>query len=168
MRVISMWQPWATLWASGEKKIETRKWEFPWPLPCVIGIHAAKIWNGRLKAFADNEFCTDSLSRLGFRIWPKATLAFGAIIGLVRVVEHINTALLHPGPAQSPFIKMMTRREKCFGDFTPGRYAWIADRFYLLTTPVPMDGLRNFWQWVPNEEAARVEQQWLDELPAVV
>lgn len=40
MKAISLWQPWATLIATGAKQIETRSWATSYRGP--IAIHAAK------------------------------------------------------------------------------------------------------------------------------
>lgn len=39
-RVLTLWQPWASLVASGTKRIETRSWQTPHRGPVII--HAAK------------------------------------------------------------------------------------------------------------------------------
>ena len=44
MKVLSLWQPWATLMAIGAKKIETRHWYTRYRGPLVI--HAAKTLQG--------------------------------------------------------------------------------------------------------------------------
>jgi len=37
--------------------------------------------------------------------------------------------------------------EKHFGDFTPGRYAWILDDVKPLDVPVPAKGKQGLWNW---------------------
>jgi len=39
--------------------------------------------------------------------------------------------------------------ELSFGDYTPGRYAWILADVKLLPEPVPARGALGLWEWVP-------------------
>lgn len=55
MKVISLWQPWASLWVHGLKRIETRSWAFPLQLPVVLAVHAAKKWDDKQLMMAYRE-----------------------------------------------------------------------------------------------------------------
>jgi hypothetical protein len=37
--------------------------------------------------------------------------------------------------------------EYLFGDYTPGRYAWILEEIQPLAEPVPAKGMQGLWNW---------------------
>lgn len=65
MKCISLWQPWASLLVSGEKKIETRHW--PIKYRGMLIIHAAKT----------KEEC----------FGEQLNLPFGALVGIVKLID---------------------------------------------------------------------------------
>lgn len=142
LKAISLWQPWASLWAAGIKIHETRSW--PTTHKGLLAVHAA------LKRDADGECLYKSLvdhdyERLvGFlRLGPDFNLlAFGAIVGVVDLVEccripHIETTYMNPS----------TRLDYDLGDWTAGRYAWRTDEneSKLFDKPIPCKGRQGFF-----------------------
>ncbi len=169
MKCLSLWNPWAVLWASGQKKIETRSWPYQGELPCVLAVHASKKWTGELSDVAEMEPFRSSLKSLGVNFsipvpGRKAAwgMPLGAVVGMVRLVECVNTlTLIAPklSPKLSPClgVKYLDQfpNEQAFGDFTPGRYGWCADRFCLLENPIPCVGRQSIWE-LPVEVAAQI------------
>jgi hypothetical protein len=41
----------------------------------------------------------------------------------------------------------MDSRQRCVGDFTPGRFAWLLCNVKRLDPPVPSKGLQQLWEW---------------------
>lgn len=41
-------------------------------------------------------------------------------------------------------------REYVFGDYTPGRYAWILEDVKQLPEPIPAKGHQGLWNWEPH------------------
>jgi hypothetical protein len=39
--------------------------------------------------------------------------------------------------------------ERSFGDYTPGRYAWILTNIKPLPAPIPAKGALGLWDWEP-------------------
>lgn len=137
IRVISLWQPWATLLVHGEKKIETRSWQWPGDLPEIIAIHAAKKWNKDLLFMSSREPFKSALARHGFELASdrvsRQNLSpfFGSIVGVGRLVECVSTVNAASGAIPCLANKYLREfeNERSFGDYGPGRYAWAFDRF---------------------------------------
>lgn len=50
--------------------------------------------------------------------------------------------------------RKFTEQERAFGDYTPGRYAWLLDKVECFTRPIPFAGLQGFFN-VPDELIAQ-------------
>lgn len=155
---ISLWQPWAMLWALGERVCETRHWAFPAKMVGqTIYIHAAQKWEGDLADLcAMPEFRAAFLRHLDVvgdevaelpgvtyrriklgAIWIK--LPMGAMIGRVRLL-----ADLHAPQKLSQFPEPERRKESKFGDFSAGRHAWVGGDHQVLA-PIPHIGRQGFF-----------------------
>jgi hypothetical protein len=103
IRLLSLWQPWASLIAVGKKQYETRHWATSYR--GLVAIHAAKRK-------------VDSISqRLFADVAPELTeLPMGAIVAILRL-----------GPCwimSESMISRQTELERKVGNWQPGRYAW--------------------------------------------
>jgi len=131
---ISIWQPYASLLAFGEKRYETRSWAAP---SKVIGmdvvIHAAKSEESLYMCSAPH--FTQALWRHG--IDETIQLPLGAALCVATLVAVYKTDDL----------RNLSISEKSFGDFTPGRYAWWFDNIRLFARPFPCRGQQGLWQW---------------------
>lgn len=146
MKVLTIRQPWASLIALGEKKIETRSWRTNYRGELLI--HAGKS--------VDHDTCkihpfTDVLVNHG--IIFKQDMPTGLIIAKVNLIDciqvkdevadaslKVNKAILENG-------KIIAGNELEFGDFTPNRYAWILDDIEPLNEPVPAKGQLSLWEY---------------------
>lgn len=126
MKIITLWEPWASLIAKGYKKWETRSW--PTPYRGWVAIHAGK------NAKYIEELCF-LLVQAG---WKKsifdpdpfpANWPFGCIVAAVDLVDCVPTEKANP-----------SRQERAFGDYSPGRFAWIF-REVRPTKPLPFRGI---------------------------
>jgi hypothetical protein len=45
------------------------------------------------------------------------------------------------------FSRLLSEQEIAFGDYTPGRYAWILDNIQCLPEPVWCPGHQGLWEW---------------------
>lgn len=149
VKALTLTQPWATLMARGKKLIETRSWTTAYRGP--LAIHAAKgfpeeaqilcsqepIWSA-IKINADGETNGDP-----YDVWSPFCLHLprGKVIavGMLEEVERITSNFLVGEP------------ERSFGNYTPGRYAWIFSTIYQLETPLPVRGALGLWNWQPPE-----------------
>lgn len=140
MRALSLWQPWASLIALGEKKIETRDWATKYRGPLLI--HAAATKRGIHE------------SRTSRVIWETLVcqcnvaaddLPLGAIVAVVDLVDVDDAdTLLHRTSRRG------TSNERAFGGYGPGRVGWLLDNVRALSHPVPSRGRQRLW--IPSAE----------------
>lgn len=139
MRAISLWQPWATLVAIGAKRLETRAWEARYSGPLVI--HASARWTREQARLSAAEPFRTALMNAGYseRPSPMRGLPVGAIVGVVELISsvQIDSASVYPEP------------ERSFGNYTPGRWAWILINARRINR-IPFRG-RQKWFDVPDD-----------------
>lgn len=112
MKVLSLLQPWATLFVRGLKVFETRSWPTHYRGP--VFIHASGELNKRYK---DSQM-TPALQSLEpvFKDHIKPSdLVFGKIIGMVNIAAVLRTEEIKP---------FLSEQDIAFGDYSPGRWAW--------------------------------------------
>lgn len=142
-KALSLWQPWATLLASGIKRIETRSWMTTYSGPLLI--HAATAMRDDCARLVEvNPYFREAFADYKWRHWHEVygDLPFGAIIGIADL--HICI-----GTASSALAPLLDDRERAFGDFSPGRYAWIF-RNARQITPVPFRGRQGLFKVPAN------------------
>ncbi len=132
-KVLSLLQPWASLVVMGLKTIETRSWTTAYRGPLLI--HASKGAGGEAVA---------GLPLIQKHIPDFGALPFGAIIG-----EALLTDVLRIGEAALPpdLLPRLTLEERAFGDYGPGRWAWMLDEAAEWQEPMPARGYPGLWVW---------------------
>lgn len=125
MKVISLWQPWATLVVIGAKTFETRHWSTSYR--GELGIHAAKACGPRIREIAEEEPFRSALEQAGYRGFRD--LPLGALLGTTRLVSvfktHNGGEVMHDVKKGERALALIPKGpERAFGDFTPGRYVW--------------------------------------------
>lgn len=161
MNAITVIQPWATLLAVEAKRFETRSWPAP---PKAIGsllaIHAGKnvdeiVWLKHqietMRSWDDDR--TQNYYRRGPRgqylghlrnVFAGTQYRFvdfplGRIVAIGRLLRsHRTDALEH-----------LSARERAFGDFSAGRFAWEIEVVRFLADPIQATGKQGVWQWDP-------------------
>jgi hypothetical protein len=163
---ISLWQPWAMLWALGEKQFETRHWQFPRALEGqTINIHAAQKWNKDLAnlcgefPFADAfkqhrdivginapESPNVQYRNIAIHTFESIKLPFGCIIGTVRLVHDLDVwaALELMDQKRRPV-------ESGLGNYDDGRRAWIGKEHTVLPQFIPYVGKQGFFDFKSNK-----------------
>lgn len=145
MKAISLWQPWASLMAIGHKIIETRSWYTGYRGP--LAIHAAK----RVFIPPDPEF-VKALEELQINCFD---LPRGAIVGTcyltacVRVEDFpalLNIATVHSSSSEKARKIEKIKKQKIFGDCSPGRFLWLISDAKKLETPIPWRGHQGFFE----------------------
>lgn len=151
MKALSIMQPWATLIAQGAKRIETRSWETSYRGP--LAIHASKGLPGWVADVvrSDPQFATALGNLLDPRGKVLGDLPRGCIIAICQLVsvKFIGAnadGWSWTGPDGRQFSYQLTDRERAFGDYTPGRYAWLLDDVRPLDVPVPARGALGLWE----------------------
>ncbi len=77
------------------------------------------------------------VGRSGSAINPFG-LPLGAVIAVALLVDVQRITRAH-APAEP---------ERSFGDYTPGRFAWLLDHVRRLPEPVAAKGALGLWEWV--------------------
>lgn len=140
MQALTIYQPWASLKALDEKRIETRSWATSYRGP--LAIHAGQ------KIFIDVCKETPFIEVLNDHgIVLINDLPIGAIIAICNLVDCIKVT--------PEFISSLSEKEIAFGDYTLGRFAWILEDVHRLKEPIPAKGRQRIWNWVsePHEVA---------------
>ena len=127
MKALSLWQPWASLWACGRKSYETRSWSTSYSGPLLI--HAAKTM---CTDIADElrEICEDEFGGH----WA-VELPVGALIATCELVSCLPTERVH-----------VDTDEHAQGNFTPGRFAWGASNSRVFDHPIPYRGRQQLFE----------------------
>lgn len=151
MKTITLTQPYASLVAIGAKKIETRSWSTSFRGP--LAIHAAKGLGPVGGKVGFTELCVSSpfweaLTGAGYcGPWGRQPPR-GAIVAVCELAEciPIEEGLLS---FQSPGVDwwIITEQERAFGDYTPGRYAWLLSNVRALPEPIPAKGALGLWNY---------------------
>lgn len=141
MRIITLWQPYATLMVLGLKQNETRSWPTDYRGP--LGIHAAAGEPAYVrKLVADCEVFRRVFAEhgLSFKDLPR-----GKILGSVNVDGMMRTENWVYKHADS-FLER-TPDEWYFGDYDVGRWAWLTSNPVKLAEPIPAKGKQGFWNY---------------------
>lgn len=148
IKVISLWQPWASLVALGEKTIETRSWKTNYRGP--LAIHATASMPKLAKELCLTAHFKTALWR-NLIITPLE-LPLGKIIATCNLTECYeilpdthNYAFY--GTSQMGIALHKNSSEYAFGDYTPGRYAWILKDIEMLSEPILAKGQQGFWNF---------------------
>lgn len=149
---LSLWQPWATLLARGDKRFETRGWSTRYR--GLMLIHAARQWSLRMaKACYEEPFF--SILSAGGTVFParcdavrlaRLGLPFGAIVAIAELVDVVPTEGLE-----------LSGTERAFGDFRHGRYAFLYSNLFELE-PIPCRGEQGLFR-VPREVRTEVARR---------
>lgn len=147
IKAISLWQPWASLWLSPNKRHETRHW--------------ATSHRGRLLVHAAKKFIKDVDSDLDIILSSEfggywgVNLPTGAIIGMVELVAVIPTEKLYRSKRAFDCIDLHddARSDLACGNFDPGRFGWRRGTYWRFREPIPYRGRQSIFG-VPREIVA--------------
>ena len=134
---ITLWQPWASLIFTGDKRHETRGFRLPDRLIGeVVAIHAASRQlpgiNGRLATLLRDRFASDAL---------RYPLPRGEVLGVVRFGSPRPT-----DPDVAGHAVPSSEADRIAGDWAPGRYAWPIVLAQALSEPIPAKGRQGWWK----------------------
>jgi len=73
----------------------------------------------------------------------KWNLPFGKVVAVVEIYDCVGTEKLGPQPIGS---------ERLFGDYAPGRFAWLTRNPRRLVKPIPVVGRQFFFDLPKNVE----------------
>ena len=160
MKLVSLWQPWASAMALGIKKIETRGWSTSYRGP--LAIYATLTWNADCRAFSRSDACWNAFGLLSqFRAEAlRSVLPFGAIIAVCDLVDCLPTeaCICVPGVYDDyPDLDIPT--ERAFGNYDPGRFGFVTENMFRLPEPIPFKGRQGKLLDVPEEIEAEILRQ---------
>jgi hypothetical protein len=148
MKTISLTQPWASLVACGAKRAETRSFQVSHR--GELAIHASKGFP---------RWAKDISKTPGFSLaLTGESLPLGAVIATCRIVDCVRTECLFVVPPtqliggwrlHGPGCFAISEQEKMFGDYSPGRWAWLLANIEPLPEPIPTRGALSLWNWEP-------------------
>jgi hypothetical protein len=127
MKCLTLMQPWASLIVHGYKRYETRSWVTSHRGPLLI--HAGRRFPEPVREMCMQLPFAGCLRHMGVLL--PSQLPLGAVVGVVTVVDCI--------PA-SDLADTLDPRERQFGNFADGRYAWLLAGPVPLAVPVPCPG----------------------------
>ena len=137
MRALSLTEPWASLIALQEKRVETRSWELPLSIVGKpVAIHAAKLFPGWAKRATETEPFCSSLRAKGNVFLPNLTR--GKVLCIVKFIGcRLTEDIRH----------QLTPKEVAFGDYSDGRFAYLTEFVGRLKEPEAVAGHLGFWEW---------------------
>lgn len=143
MNALSFTQPWATLVAIGAKRIETRGWGTPYR--GQLAIHATKAYPPWAQQFVETEPFWTTLRAARYH---THNLPRGCVVATCRLVDVVRIQATEPRVSSNGTAVEVSLHELAFGDFTPGRYAWVLADVVRLDRPVPARGGQGLWEWM--------------------
>jgi hypothetical protein len=137
-RALSVIQPWATLIAIGAKRVETRSWATGYRGP--LAIHAAKAFPSAARDRCLTSPFFEALTK-GRGETQALRHPLGAVIAVAELVDVRRIT------SPEAFGYVLGANEIAFGDWTPGRYAWLLANVRPLAEPIPARGAQGLWRW---------------------
>lgn len=142
MKCLTLTQPWASLVAAEQKRIETRSWKTSYRGP--LAIHAAMGFPKYARQACLEQTFYEAMRFVPPDLAPAACR--GEVIATCRLVDCVPAEF-----ARFNFPHVWSWKELVFGDFTQGRYAWILADVKRLPRPIKAKGALSLWEWTPPE-----------------
>lgn len=137
MKVLSLLQPWATLAATGAKKMEVRNWKTLHRGPLLIHASSKRPSVAEKAFFEEGDYFKNFLRDV-------YALPYGAIIGQVTLVDVFSTQWLMGHLHMEE--KINWAQELAFDDFSANRYAWYFEEAIQME-PIPIKGRLGLWEY---------------------
>jgi activating signal cointegrator 1 len=134
MKAISLYQPWGTLMALNEKRIETRSWSTSYRGLLAIASTAKSPLALTIDEAVFGEVVRRVAERTGEVEWPD-----GCILCIVKLIDCV--------PITPEFRRTVMRVEKALGNYADGRFAWVTLPVETLDPPIPVKGAQGLWEW---------------------
>lgn len=152
MKVISIWQPFASLIVEGCKIFETRTWSAPKSvIGQRIGIASTKTILAAQRSHVADEDFQRFYERTGLPDWLE--LPRGYLMG---------TAVIDSVELMTPeFMDSVSMEEQSYGWWEEGFYAWRLADPVKLQEPIPIRGMQGIYEWkgtLPNDTGDTVQE----------
>lgn len=157
MKALSLWQPWATLFVHGWKRIETRGWSTQERGLIAIAATASLPPLGReMLQYCDFQNALfHCVPDPGLGVEPRH-LPYGAILGVADLTECVQMT-----EESVEHRREYEPIEDAFGDYRPGRWEWHFRKVTRFPRPIPCKGHQKLWE--VRGQAARELAERLEE-----
>ncbi len=149
MKCLSIRQPWATLVASGAKRIETRGWVPQSLTPGqLVAIHAGKRWTARERRLCAEDPLIKRLLDLAAErgLWRFEPPPLGCVVAISRFSACAPVSALTG----------ISLQERHLGDYRPGRFGWIFSAVQPVS-PMSLRGQLGLFNWQPGGDVVYLE-----------
>ncbi len=177
MKLISLWEPWASLVAIGAKKIETRSWYTPYR--GWVAIHSTKggLSMEELAQVSCSEYFYPALKEFPpfaaqveastmKKGWIKSVFPHGCIVAVAKLTE-CRMVIETPYGAAEWCMVPPPEPELSFGNYELGRYGLMLDGVIRLPAPIPFKSRQGMLLDVPDGVVAQIQDQVRSRIPAV-
>ena len=160
MKLLTLTQPWATLVAIGAKRIETRSWSTSYrgriAIHAAVGLGPVGDVPGLWRQCSAEPF----RSALHQHVNYPDDLPRGVIVAVAELTDCCPTFQSLAGGVfvRNGSSELVTEQERAFGDYSPGRYAWLLSDVRPLPTPLMYRGSQGL-RPLPAEVVALIEAQ---------
>ncbi len=135
MKALTLYQPYALLIVTGEKKIETRPRKTN--IRGTIAIHAGKKPVAKVLE-AMPQRIRQKIEKYIQAIEPLNKWVYGAVIGTVEIIDCVPVEQVRDG---------LTEKELTLGGYDSGRWAWILGNPVRFERPIPATGRQGWFNW---------------------
>lgn len=145
MKGLTLLEPWASMMAMGYKRIETRSWSTEYR--GEVAIHASAGKKSCRNAFDVAKIFVEARMTVPDG-WPTEAWQYplGKVIAVGRLIDVTEMTV--------DIINRVSDRERAFGIWKPGRFAWLVTSVRKIEH-VPWKGALGLWN-VPAELEARI------------
>jgi len=132
-KALTLWQPWASLFAAGVKRHDVRDWATPYRGP--IAIHAGLTLD---VVGAPEALCAAALGKNWRRLVP---------VGMVLAIGELTACV-----GAKRLSSSLTQADRAAGNFAEERFALRVDNLRPLLRPVPAAGRQGLFNWTPPDD----------------
>lgn len=143
-RVLTLWQPWASLIALGLKGYETRSWGTAYQGKLLIHAAKRKIDNDGIRVWLEaQKIAGIKPSEPSDPFFTYLNLPLGCIVSAcdltktLQMVDTEKTGPVHLHPHLQISINSVSQLERAVGDWREDRYAWKLCNVINFPTPIP-------------------------------
>jgi len=166
-KVLTLWEPWATLLVHGIKKIETRPKPTSWTKEKgSYLVHAAQKWGKEQADICLTEPFYSYLKELGYIHWVGEDFGYkgfsfslhcGYIIGSIKITDCQKIVYNNYDEFFNAYAKtekgiIITDPEELLGNYRAGCYAWFTQNPSIFKTPILYKNGQGYYQNYKGDE----------------
>ena len=157
MKILTLWEPWATYIALGVKTIETRSWATPYRGP--VAIHAGRTGQTLPASEEHIRDVPELARRIPDPLWYPWPL--GRVVAVAHLTACFSVAEVLREPAREQpgevrdgdgHVRLISWADWRLGDLSAGRCGWAIEDVQKLAVPVAVRGQRGLLDLDPEDE----------------